>query len=215
MHQHATGSTPPGWYHAAGDPQGTQRYWDGAVWSGAPVAAGPATATATASPATAGRVAASARDPWWPSWVEPMAWVVSIVKGIPLVLMLIGGISTLLFAGWADSELDRSASDDFDGLGDALELAAGYLFLAIFAFVLFFGLPLILQVRSARRHQPIALLIWSILLILPELSMVVLVRQMRATLFGMIFAAQLAVIIGAVVALRNRSATSPASIDLR
>lgn len=27
----------PGWYAAAGDPPGTQRYWDGSVWVGDPV----------------------------------------------------------------------------------------------------------------------------------------------------------------------------------
>ncbi len=30
---------PPGWYHAQGDPPGTQRYWDGAQWVGGPQAA--------------------------------------------------------------------------------------------------------------------------------------------------------------------------------
>ncbi len=29
-------STPPGWYHAEGDPVGTQRYWDGVQWQGGP-----------------------------------------------------------------------------------------------------------------------------------------------------------------------------------
>ncbi len=29
-------ATPPGWYYAAGDPPGTQRYWDGATWQGGP-----------------------------------------------------------------------------------------------------------------------------------------------------------------------------------
>lgn len=29
-------STPPGWYHAEGDPPGTQRYWDGFAWQGGP-----------------------------------------------------------------------------------------------------------------------------------------------------------------------------------
>ncbi len=29
--------TPPGWYYAAGDPPGTQRYWDGELWQGQPV----------------------------------------------------------------------------------------------------------------------------------------------------------------------------------
>lgn len=33
------GSQPPGWYHADGDPAGTQRYWDGAQWVGGPQAA--------------------------------------------------------------------------------------------------------------------------------------------------------------------------------
>jgi len=31
-----TGGTPPGWYYAPGDPEGTQRYWDGAQWIGEP-----------------------------------------------------------------------------------------------------------------------------------------------------------------------------------
>lgn len=26
----------PGWYHGEGDPEGTQRYWDGAAWRGEP-----------------------------------------------------------------------------------------------------------------------------------------------------------------------------------
>lgn len=29
-------TTPPGWYHAEGDPPGTQRYWDGFSWQGGP-----------------------------------------------------------------------------------------------------------------------------------------------------------------------------------
>lgn len=38
----ANAQTPPGWYYAAGDPPGTQRYWDGSQWQGGPqpVAAG-------------------------------------------------------------------------------------------------------------------------------------------------------------------------------
>ncbi len=32
-------SQPPGWYHAQGDPAGTQRYWDGSQWVGGPQAA--------------------------------------------------------------------------------------------------------------------------------------------------------------------------------
>lgn len=232
-------ATPAGWYHAAGDPVGTQRYWDGTAWQGQPMAdrtavtpavavpvtlaptgtglpspapVGPGGTTGPAAGAAAGRVAGPAAVPastapsWWPAWVEPMAWVVSIVKGIPLVLMLITGVSGLLFAGWADSEFERSSSEELDGFGDALELAAGYLLLAIVGIVLVFGLPLVLQVRTARRRQPIGLLIVGLVLMLPELTLVVLIRQMRATLFMMILAAQLAVVLGAAIALRNRSA---------
>ena len=31
-----TPSTPPGWYPAPGDPEGTNRYWDGEMWQGGP-----------------------------------------------------------------------------------------------------------------------------------------------------------------------------------
>ncbi len=33
-----SGGTPAGWYHAPGDAEGTQRYWDGAQWIGDPQA---------------------------------------------------------------------------------------------------------------------------------------------------------------------------------
>src|SRR5690606_4913720 len=31
------GDVPPGWYHAHGDPPGTQRFWDGRQWVGGPM----------------------------------------------------------------------------------------------------------------------------------------------------------------------------------
>src|SRR5690606_31339140 len=31
------GDVPPGWYHAPGDPPGTQRFWDGRQWVGGPM----------------------------------------------------------------------------------------------------------------------------------------------------------------------------------
>ncbi|MFT5531619.1 MAG: putative RDD family membrane protein YckC [Candidatus Poriferisodalaceae bacterium] len=31
-----SGQTPPGWYHAQGDPAGSERYWNGDAWQGEP-----------------------------------------------------------------------------------------------------------------------------------------------------------------------------------
>lgn len=51
-----TGGTPAGWYYAPGDPEGTQRYWDGAQWIGEPQPvqqqAAPAAAPDPAPPST-------------------------------------------------------------------------------------------------------------------------------------------------------------------
>ena len=46
--------TPPGWYHAEGDPPGTQRYWDGSVWVGGPQPAGQPAAGGPGRPPWAG-----------------------------------------------------------------------------------------------------------------------------------------------------------------
>lgn len=44
-----TGGAPAGWYHAAGDPDGTHRYWDGVQWIGDPQPIAPPSA-ASSSP---------------------------------------------------------------------------------------------------------------------------------------------------------------------
>ena len=44
-----SGTQPPGWYYAQGDPPGTQRYWDGSQWVGSPQAAQGAGANEPAS----------------------------------------------------------------------------------------------------------------------------------------------------------------------
>ncbi len=51
------GSQGPGWYYAQGDPPGTQRYWDGSQWQGAPQPVGIPQETAVGG-AAAGRFAA-------------------------------------------------------------------------------------------------------------------------------------------------------------
>lgn len=44
------GTTPPGWYHADGDPAGTTRWWDGTQWVGEPQTPQPGQAAAAAAP---------------------------------------------------------------------------------------------------------------------------------------------------------------------
>jgi len=48
-----TGGTPAGWYYAPGDPEGTQRYWDGAQWIGEPQAVQQQAPAAAPDPAPA------------------------------------------------------------------------------------------------------------------------------------------------------------------
>ncbi|MEP1125969.1 MAG: RDD family protein [Ilumatobacter sp.] len=57
-----TGGTPAGWYHAPGDPEGTQRYWDGSQWIGDPQAA-PSSPQSPASDATVAYNPTPASDP--------------------------------------------------------------------------------------------------------------------------------------------------------
>ena len=51
-------SRAAGWYHAEGDPPGTQRYWDGAAWQGGPQVApeGSLGAASIGAPPTAASV---------------------------------------------------------------------------------------------------------------------------------------------------------------
>ncbi len=60
-----TGGTPAGWYHAPGDPEGTQRYWDGAQWIGEPQAqqATPPAGQTPASDATVSYNSPPSADP--------------------------------------------------------------------------------------------------------------------------------------------------------
>lgn len=46
----AESTTPPGWYHAQGDPPDTQRWWDGSAWVGGPQPVGAASPTPAATP---------------------------------------------------------------------------------------------------------------------------------------------------------------------
>ncbi len=46
----STGGAPPGWYHAEGDPPGTERYWNGSAWTEGPRPVQPETPTMPDTP---------------------------------------------------------------------------------------------------------------------------------------------------------------------
>ncbi len=66
----------PGWYHAEGDPAGTQRYWDGAQWSAEPVPPPPTQPNPMAPgyPSTNGATAATG-DPFERNFWENFRFV--------------------------------------------------------------------------------------------------------------------------------------------
>lgn len=91
-------SQPPGWYHAQGDPPGTNRWWDGAQWVGGPVAASSGFAATSAAPPAAHYWAApEPYSGWWtrfaamlidrlvlfvPSWIVVRITVNAVPKRI-------------------------------------------------------------------------------------------------------------------------------------
>ncbi|MGY9072096.1 MAG: RDD family protein [Acidimicrobiales bacterium] len=74
-----SGQTPPGWYHAEGDPTGTERFWNGSEWQGEPRGAEAASATSGVNLASVGqRIGARAID-----WV--ILSIIVIVATIPFL----------------------------------------------------------------------------------------------------------------------------------
>lgn len=91
----------PGWYFAQGDPPGTERYWNGASWEGTYRAVG------GFSPSVA-----TARPPGeeFPSGITVLAWVVTVLKALPLILGAIG----LALIGSLEEDIEAEADVDLD-----------------------------------------------------------------------------------------------------
>ena len=94
----STGSNqPPGWYHAQGDPPGTQRYWDGAHWVG-----GPQMVTGGRSPdagGVPGRAGGSGAFPF----AEPATRI--LARLIDVVVMLVAALVIASIAG-VDNQIE-------------------------------------------------------------------------------------------------------------
>jgi len=86
------GSQPPGWYHAQGDPAGTQRYWDGAQWVGGPQAAQEAVAAqpGSYSQPVAGVATTSGNPASYASRAVALILDVLIGLGIAIAFVVLG-----------------------------------------------------------------------------------------------------------------------------
>lgn len=82
-------NTPPGWYHAEGDPPNSQRWWDGAKWVGGPAAAGAGAVSVLAAgyppPAYAGYGVPQGRPRYASWWGRFGAFLLDwLILGVPL-----------------------------------------------------------------------------------------------------------------------------------
>ncbi|MEO0494814.1 MAG: RDD family protein [Actinomycetota bacterium] len=92
-------TTPPGWYHASGDPDGTVRWWDGSTWSDEPVPPPPGWSDPYRSTGTGGE------ERYAKALVRVFA---SIIDGIIAVIVVIPFMLDYL----------RDVFDDVDAGGD-------------------------------------------------------------------------------------------------
>ncbi|MCP5028094.1 MAG: RDD family protein [Actinomycetia bacterium] len=74
---------PPGWYHADGDPPGSQRYWNGAAWVGEPRDMG-------AAPTAGGGLYGGA--PLAEPSTRIIARIIDLIIGTILFLVILGAI---------------------------------------------------------------------------------------------------------------------------
>lgn len=94
-------TTPPGWYHAAGDPDGTVRWWDGAAWSDEPM-------------------------PPPPGWIDPHLPVADDRYARPLIRIgatLIDSVIALIVIAPFMVDFFREVLDDIDAGGDGSGVA--------------------------------------------------------------------------------------------
>ncbi len=77
---------PPGWYHAQGDPPGTQRYWDGQAWQGAPQQTGAGSVQGGTSPSMPSQQLADNGKRMGARVIDWIIWgVVGVVTVIPFI----------------------------------------------------------------------------------------------------------------------------------
>ena len=139
--------TAPGWYHADGDPVGTQRYWDGTQWLGERVYEPAAPPVAPYPPTPGGYTyGPPASQSTFPGSLKTLAILLSVIKALPLAL----GFFVVLFIGAVANDLEDSTSDYGEVFDEVLSAA-----LIIGVLILIAGAALLLfQFIGALRERP-------------------------------------------------------------
>ncbi len=134
-----SGTAAPGWYFAQGDPPGTERYWNGQSWDGTYRAVG------GFSPSTA-----TARPEGFPSGAKTLAWVITVLKAIPLLLIgiALAALDTII------TELEKET--DIDITDERNVLVIGGLILVVVGAILLIG-----QIRAVSKEKPGQAAIWA------------------------------------------------------
>jgi len=132
------GQAAPGWYFAEGEPPGTERYWNGSMWEGTYRAAGGFTPTEVVRPVGL------------PGWVKVVAWILTILKVLPLLAL------GVLLAAWGavTQELEGEVDFEFRDFSIAVLVIGGV--------VLLLGLVLLLgQLTAVMKDQPGRSAVWA------------------------------------------------------
>lgn len=139
--QQASNTPAAGWYFAQGDPPGTERYWNGTAWEGTYRAVGGFTpSVATARP----------DGDSFPSGVGVLAWIITVLKAIPLI---IGAIGLALLNSLRD-EIEAETDLDIDDISTAVFVVGGV--------IIFIGLVLLAgQIRAVMKKNLTQAAIWA------------------------------------------------------
>lgn len=152
--QPATNAPAAGWYFAQGDPPGTERYWNGTSWEGTYRAVG----GFSPSPPPA-----SPDDGEFPSAVAVLAWIITGLKAIPLILGAIG----LALLNSVRDEIEAEFDVDINDITTVVFAVGGAIILI--GFVLLIG-----QIRAVIKKNVGQAAVWAgILTVVDVLYLVV------------------------------------------
>jgi len=140
--QQPSNQPAPGWYFAQGDPPGTERYWNGSSWEGTYRAVGgfsPSTVMAPPSGAV-------------PTGVKVLAWTITVLKLLPLLLVALLG--ALLSSESIRADIETEADVDLDDINSLVYIIGGIML--VVGIVLLIG-----QIRAVMKQQVNQAVIWA------------------------------------------------------